>query len=130
MHLLVQRPFWASPLSSLEPENNKSLIIPCGVTLNELNICTLVFRFILFIYPFESESESRSVTFDSLRPHGLYSPWNSPGQNSGVGSISLLQGNLPNPGIESRSPTLQAYSLPAEPQGKPENTWARRDRSG
>ena len=25
-------------------------------------------------------------------PHGLYSPWNSPGQNTGVGSLSLLQG--------------------------------------
>ena len=31
-------------------------------------------------------------------------------------------GDLPNPGIESRSPTLQADSLPAEPQGKPKNT--------
>ena len=29
---------------------------------------------------------------DSLWPHGLYSPWNSPGQNTGVGSLSLLQG--------------------------------------
>ena len=28
---------------------------------------------------------------DSLRPHGLYSPWNSPGQNTEVGSLSLLQ---------------------------------------
>ena len=28
-------------------------------------------------------------------------------------------GDLPNPGIESRSPALQANSLPAEPQGKP-----------
>ena len=28
-------------------------------------------------------------------------------------------GDLPNPGIESRSPTLQADSLPADPQGKP-----------
>ena len=32
------------------------------------------------------ESESRSVMSDSLQPHGLYSPWNSPGQNAGVGS--------------------------------------------
>ena len=39
-----------------------------------------------------SESESRSVMCDSLRPHGLYSSWNSPGQNPGVGSHSLLQG--------------------------------------
>ena len=28
-------------------------------------------------------------------------------------------GDLPNPQIEARSPTLQADSLPAEPQGKP-----------
>ena len=27
--------------------------------------------------------------------HGLYSPWNSPGQNTGVGSLSLLQGIVP-----------------------------------
>ena len=34
---------------------------------------------------------------DSLRPqpHGLYSPWNSPGQNTGVGSLSFLQGIFP-----------------------------------
>ena len=51
----------------------------------------------------ESENESRSVVPDSLRPHGLYSPWNSPGQNTGVGSLSLLQGISPtqgsNPGL-------------------------------
>ena len=110
---------------------------------------------------------------DSLWPHGLHSPRNSPGQNTGVGSLSLLQeifptqrsnpgllhcrrilyqlshkgspkirmaiikkstnnecwsgypipspGDLPNPGIKPRSPTLQANSLPAEPQGKPKS---------
>ena len=40
---------------------------------------------------------------DSLRPHGPYSPWNSPGQNTEVGSLSLLQGIFPtqesNPGL-------------------------------
>ena len=41
------------------------------------------------------ESESRSVVSDSLRPHGLYSPWNPPGQNTGVGSLSLLQWIFP-----------------------------------
>ena len=58
---------------------------------------------------------------NSLRPHGIYSPWNSPGQNTGVGSLSLLQGIF-NPGIKPRSPTLQVDSLPAELQGKPKNT--------
>ena len=40
---------------------------------------------------------------DSLLPHGLYSSWNSPSQNTGVGSLSLLQGIFPtqgsNPGL-------------------------------
>ena len=49
------------------------------------------------------QSESRSVVSDSLWPHGLYSPWSSPGQNTGVGSLSLLQGIFPtqgsNPGL-------------------------------
>ena len=35
---------------------------------------------------------NRSVVSDTLRPHGLYSPWNSPGQDTGMGSLSLLQG--------------------------------------
>ena len=39
-----------------------------------------------------SENESPSVMSDFLRSHGLYSPWNSLGRNSGVGSLSLLQG--------------------------------------
>ena len=38
-----------------------------------------------------------------FRPRGLYSPWNSPGQNTGVGSLSLRQGIFPtqgsNPGL-------------------------------
>ena len=67
------------------------------------------------------ESESCSIISDSLQPHGLYIPWNSPGQNTGVGSLSLLLGNLPNLKIKSRSPTLQADSLPAKPPGKPVN---------
>ena len=37
--------------------------------------------------------ESRWVMSNSLQPHGLYSPCNSPGQNTGVDSYSLLQGS-------------------------------------
>ena len=39
------------------------------------------------------ECESCSVVSDSLWPHGLCSPWNSPGQNTGVGSLSLSSGS-------------------------------------
>ena len=48
-------------------------------------------------------SESHSVVSDSLWPHWLHSPWNSPGQNTGVGSRTLFQGLFPiqgtNPGL-------------------------------
>ena len=51
----------------------------------------------------ESKSESRSVVSDSLPPHGLYSSWNSPSQNTGVRSLSFPQGIFPtqesNPGL-------------------------------
>ena len=57
---------------------------------------------------------------DSLGPHGLYNPWNSPDQNTGVEPFSS-PGDLPNPGIKLRSPELQVDSLPAEPLGKPKN---------
>ena len=50
-----------------------------------------------------SKRENCSVVSDSLRPHVLYSPWNSPGKITGVGSLSLFQGIFPaqgsNPGL-------------------------------
>ena len=39
-----------------------------------------------------------------LQPHGLSSPWNSPGQNTGVGSLSLLQGIFPTQGSNAGLP--------------------------
>ena len=48
-------------------------------------------------------SESCLVMSNSLWPHGLYRTWNSPGQNTRVSSLSLLQGIFPtqgsNPGL-------------------------------
>ena len=66
--------------------------------------------------------ESCSVVSDSLWPHRLYSPWDSPGQNTGVGGLSLLQGIFPTQGSNPGLPTLQVDSLPAEPPGKPKIT--------
>ena len=59
-----------------------------------------------------------SVVSVSLQLHGLHSPWESPGQNTVVGSLSLLQGIFPTQGLNP----LQADSLPAEPPRKPKNT--------
>ena len=54
-----------------------------------------------------------------LEPIRLLCPWGSPDKNTRVGCRSLLQGDLPDPGIKPRSPALQADSLPSEPQGNP-----------
>ena len=49
------------------------------------------------------ESERHSVVSYSLWPHELYSPWNSPGKDTGMGNPFLLQGIFPtqgsNPGL-------------------------------
>ena len=53
-------------------------------------------------------SESRSVMSDSLWPDGLYIPWNSPGQNTGVGGLSLLQ-RIPTQGSNPVSHTAGRF---------------------
>ena len=67
-----------------------------------------------------SESESHSITSDSLWLHGLHSPWNSPGQNTGVGSLSLLQRMFStqelNPGIPHCRWILYQLSHRASPR--------------
>ena len=46
------------------------------------------------------KSLSLSLASDSLRSHGLYSPWNSLGQNTGMGSLYLLQVIFPTQGLK------------------------------
>ena len=73
---------------------------------------------------------SHSAVSDSLQPHGLQpirllSSWDFPGKNTGVGYHFLLQGDLPNPGIEPRFPALYTDTLPSEPPGKL-NLWKKK----
>ena len=70
----------------------------------------------LRVHSTKDEKVKVSQSCPTLRPHGLDSPWNSPGQPF------PSSGDLPNPGIEPRSPSLQVDSLPTEPPGKPKNT--------
>ena len=51
-----------------------------------------------------TESASHSVVSNHLWPCGLYSLWSFPGQNSGVGSYSLLWGIFPTQGLNSSLP--------------------------
>ena len=66
-----------------------------------------------------SESESCSVVSNSLQPHGLYSPWNSPGKNTGVGSHSLLQRIFPTQGSNPGFPHCRWILYRLRHQGSP-----------
>ena len=64
-----------------------------------------------------SESQSCSVMSNSLRPHGLNSPWDSPGQNTGELAFPFSKGPS-HPMDWTQVSALQADSSPTEPQGK------------
>ena len=57
--------------------------------------------------------------YDSLRPHGLYSPWNSLGQNTGVGSLFLPQGIFPTQGWNPGLPQCRQILYQLSHQGSP-----------
>ena len=92
-------------------------------------ICLWVFVFhsthwflILFFHLHQMTLLVTQVMSDSLWPHvlqptRLLCPWDSPGQNTGVGGHSLLQGIFLTQGWNS---ALQANSLLSEPPGKPQ----------
>ena len=65
------------------------------------------------------ERKSCSAVSDSLRPHGLYSPWNSPGQDAGVGSLSLLQGIFPTQGSNPGLPHCRQILYQPSHKGSP-----------
>ena len=66
--------------------------------------------------------ESRLVVSNSLRPHGLYSLWNSPGQNAGVGNLSLLQEIFPTQGLNPRLPHCRQILYQVSHKRKSKNT--------
>ena len=66
-----------------------------------------------------SESEGCSVVSNCLPPYGLYSSWNSLGQNTGVGSLSLLQGIFPTPGSNPSLPHCRQILYHLSHKGSP-----------
>ena len=72
------------------------------------------------------ECSVTSVLSESLQPHGLQPtrllcPWDSPGKNTGMGCLALLQGIFPTQGSNLRLLCLlhwQAGSLSLAPPGK------------
>ena len=76
---------------------------------------------IKFRYIFKLVTQSCLPLCDPMdcRPPAFSVHGDSLGKNTVVGCHTLLQGDLPNPGIEPKSPTLQADSLPLSHQGSP-----------
>ena len=69
-------------------------------------------------------SESCSIMSDSLRPHRLeparlFRPWNSSGKNTGVGSLSLLQGIFLTQGLNPGLPHYRQILYHLNHQGSP-----------
>ena len=83
--------------STLSLVSNTGCLAQSSCSINLLNECSVA------KVEGSEGSESHSGVSNSLRPHGLYRVRNSPGQNTGMGSLSLLQGIFPtqgsNPGL-------------------------------
>ena len=98
----------------LQPGNNFSAVLACflspscvwfweNTSILKLKMKQGVTPILLWVELIKREKtkwrESCSVVSNSLWSHGIYSPWNSPGQNTGVGSLSLLQGIISTQGL-------------------------------
>ena len=83
---------WPLPVSDLPSHRRASNTLEClkGAALTKPPA----------MWKWKRESENHSVVSDSLRPCGLYCPWSSPGWNTEVGSLSLLQGIFPAHGSD------------------------------
>ena len=78
------------------------LLLEISLWSSFMEICSLCMD-VYLVYIWRSCCLVTKLHPTLLQPHGLYSPWNSPGQNTGMGSLFLLQGIFPthgsNPGL-------------------------------
>ena len=67
----------------------------------------------------ESEMKVAQSSLTLCDPHVLYSPWNSPGKNTGIGSLSFLQGNFPTQGSNPGLPHCRRVLYQLSQRGRP-----------
>ena len=120
-------------LCRLDSETNQSfplsahgnlLLIDCSISAFSVSLgIPKESLFLSFITRFsllsKGESGSCSVISNSLQTQGRYSPWNSPGQNTGVGSLSLLQGIFPTQGSNPGLPHCRQIIYQLSHKGRP-----------
>ena len=73
-------------------------------------------QLVFFFFKWKWKSLSR---VQLLWPHVIYSPWDSPGQNTGVGSLSLLQGIVPTQGSNPELPHCRHILYQLSHKGSP-----------
>ena len=96
--------------------------IPSVLVLPALSVCSsllITASWLLISLFLKGKGKVSQLVSDSLRPQGLYSPWNSPGQNTGVGSLSLFQGIFPTQGSNSGLPHCKQILYQLSHQGSP-----------
>ena len=104
------------------PEDTSYSFLKAFLSLYYLFPWSIFFWFAL-IFIFHIESESHSFVSDSLQPHGLYSPWNSPGQNTGVGSLPFSRVIFPTQGLNPGFLHCRWILYPLNHQGNPESVY-------
>ena len=101
---------WGGPASQFGYVVSDRLKRPLGIVQGISEGCVLV-------------SENCLVMSDSLQPPKLYSPWNSPGQNTGVSSLSLFQGIFPTQGSNRGLPHCRRILYQLSHKGSPNVCW-------
>ena len=82
-------------------------------SIDQMELTNIYCMYVCILY------ESHSVASDALQPHGLYIPWNFPGQNSEVGSLSLLHGIFPTQGLNPGAPHCREVLYQLSHKGSP-----------
>ena len=85
--------------------------LPSTLNISNMGSNLILFRVTMAQHTFQE-------TF-GLQLAKLHCPWNPPGKNTGGAQPFPSPGDLPDPGMEPRSPTLPADSLPSESPGMP-----------
>ena len=95
----------------------------CGLCYISVGQCSVSFTEVLVMCCLCFVTQSCLTLWPHvLQPARLLCPWGFSRQECWSGLSCPIPGDLPNPGIEPRSPALRADSLLTEPPGKPKNT--------
>ena len=90
------------------------------ITVYKVCLKVFVLKCVLFLYTrnvkWVKVTQSCPTLFD---PHVLYSTWNSPGQNTGMGNLSLLQGIFPTQGSNPDLPHCRWILYQLSHKGSP-----------